>query len=187
MKQTAIIAFAIGVALGGCAERQVSIDDDEPVVMPACMILPARGYWNDGSTWTITNEEDVTGSVCMCMTKDELINQVYVDELNQRGLAECNRMAKLHHDFDWTTCQEGYEQGEWIGLVAFAFGDWEWANHEGLTCDEDESGCSVGGDRSPGPGWGLLLAAALFGLRRRHSAHQARRGPSRRSSSLRRS
>lgn len=165
------VIVAVGVVLGGCAERQVSIEDDEPVVMPACMILPARGYWNDGSTWTINNERGVVGTVCMCMTWEEFESQVHVDELNDRGLAECNHNATLHHDFDYTDCQESYDQGEWRKLVGFAIEDWEWTNQEGLTCDEEER---LLGGRGSVPGWALLLAAVGFSVLRRKSREASR-------------
>lgn len=31
------------VLLAGCPDRQIDIDDDEPELLPACMVIPARG------------------------------------------------------------------------------------------------------------------------------------------------
>lgn len=169
--------ICLAFVLAGCVERQTNIDgEDEDVEHPSCMILPARGYFEDDSTHFMVNEWGTTATVCMCMTKQELLDKVYVDELNERGLVECQRISTLYYDFAWNTCQESYEQGTWLNGVFPATGDEAWMNPLGLTCGDDEfdaGGCSIPPRETlrtpwaPRTPWALLLVAGLFFVGRR--------------------
>src|SRR5690606_33428481 len=92
MISRSILALPLTLVLGSCVDRQASVDDD-PTEIPACMVLPAWGYYEDGTRDYIYNEWDMTGTVCMCMTRDELVDQVHEEELNDRGYDECVRMS----------------------------------------------------------------------------------------------
>jgi hypothetical protein len=154
------------LVLPGCADRQAD-DEELPEAEPTCMILPARGYWDDGSTRTINNEWGTVGSVCLCLTEEERMLDSVREELNELAFAECNRISTLHWDFDWTECEELYEAGTWLGGVWVADDEHAWLNHTGLTCDGTEpSSCSVraGEDATPLACLGLL---GLLGLRLR--------------------
>jgi hypothetical protein len=167
----------LALVLVGCVDRQVSIDEEEEIERVTCMVLIARGWFADGTTWTITNEWDTTGTVCMCMTREELDARVYFDELNERGLEECLRLSKLHWDFAWTNCEENYEQGEWLyGLFPVVSEDDEWMNPHGLTCgDELQSTCTIQEREPTGVPWALLVLVAALAWSRRTGA--ARVGP----------
>jgi hypothetical protein len=137
--------LALALLLTGCADRQADIDEEMSEAEPTCMILPARGYWDDGSTRTINNEWGTVGSVCECLTEDERMSDSVREELNELAYAECNRISTLHWDFDWTECEELYEARTWWNYVYTASGDLEWLNHTGLTCDDgtEPASCSV--------------------------------------------
>lgn len=173
--RSAVFAFGLAIALAGCAERQVDDEDDEPEVEPTCMILPARGYWDDGSTRTINNEWNTVGSVCLCLTEEERELESVREELNDLAYAECLRISTLHWDFDWTECEELYEAGTWLGGVFVARDEHAWKNPTGLTCDESEPvSCSVREHESP---LALLALLGLLGLRstRKSAATQPER------------
>jgi hypothetical protein len=147
--------------LAGCADRQVDVDDDLPELLPGCMIITARGYWEDGSGQPIVDETGFTGTVCMCMTKEELNEGIWADELNELAYAECKRIEGLYYDFDWTDCQEHYESGEWLFQVIPATGE-EGAplNHTGLDCDgEPDESCSI---TTPDDGDPLLVLVFII-------------------------
>ena len=163
-----LAAGLLGAALG-CAERLA--DEDSPELEPACMALPARGYWDDGSTKMIVDESGFVATVCMCMTEEEGIEKVYLDEMNDRAYEECKRVEFMYWDFDWTECDELYEAGAWKYYVWFARGDSAEINRRGLTCEEVR-GCSLT-DRSR-PAAPLLLALAALLLRRRRQRAQKR-------------
>lgn len=130
------------------------------------MIVNARGYWEDGSSAPIRTETDETPTTCMCMTKEELNEGVWAEDLNDLTYAECKRLEGLS-DFDWTDCQESYENGDWLFQVIPATGDDAHFNYTGLDCDgESAESCSIA---NPNDGDPLLVLAfiALLGLRRR--------------------
>jgi hypothetical protein len=155
--------LALALTLAGCADRQADIDDERPEAEPTCMILPARGYWDDGSTRTINNEWGTVGSVCECLTEEERMSDSVHEELNELAYAECNRISTLHWDFDWTECEELYEDGTWLNYVFIARGDTEWLNHTGLTCDGTEpASCSMRADDDATPLVLLALLASLY-------------------------
>lgn len=154
--------------LAGCADRQADVEDDVPELLPACMIVNARGYWEDGSTKPIVDETGYTGTVCMCMTKEELNEGVWAEHLNELTYAECKRIEGLHYDFDWTNCQQAYEDGDWLFQVLPAVGDDANLNHTGLDCDgepDTDESCSI---TNPDDGDPLLVLVfvILLGLRR---------------------
>lgn len=161
------IGFGLAVALAGCADRQLDDEDDDLEAEPTCMLLPARGYWDDGSTKTINNEWGTVGSVCLCLTEEERELESVREELNDLAYAECTRISTLQWDFDWTECEELYEAGTWLGGVFPASGELAWMNHTGLTCDETEpTSCSM---REREPPLALLVFIGLLGLRLRSS------------------
>jgi hypothetical protein len=145
--------------LAGCAERQVDIDDDLPELIPGCMLVNARGHWEDGSSHPIRTETDETPTVCKCMTKEELNERVWAEELNELTYAECNRLA-ARYDFDWTDCQEFYESGEWLFQVIPATGDDTHFNYTNLDCDgEPDESCSI---TTPDDGDPLLVLVFII-------------------------
>jgi hypothetical protein len=156
------------LVLAGCADRQIDLDDDLPELLPGCMLVNARGYWEDGSTKPIVDETGYTGTVCMCMTKDELNEGVWAEHLNELTYAECKRIEGLYYDFDWTNCQQAYEDGDWLFQVLPAVGDDTTLNHTGLDCDgeSEEESCSIT-DPDDGDPLLVLVFVILLGLRRR--------------------
>jgi hypothetical protein len=56
------------------------------------------------------------------MTKDELNEGIWAEELNELAYAECKRVEGLY-DFAWTDCEAHYESGEWLNQVVAATGD----------------------------------------------------------------
>lgn len=167
--------LVLALVLGGCVDRQVNVGD-EMTELPACMVLPAWGHYEDGTSEYIFNEHDLTGTVCMCMSEQELIEQVHEVELNDRGYDECVRMS-ARYDFAWTDCETFYEEGEWLGNVSAAVDDNAWMNQEELNCgDDDRSGldCSIAeGNRQSGR-WMVMLLACLLVRRRRTVASHTR-------------
>lgn len=128
------------LALVACAERQADDDaSDEPEAEPTCMILPASGHWEDGSSRTIQNEWGTVGTVCMCLTEGERMSDDVRQELNDMAHVECERISTLVWDFDWTECQELYESGAWLNGVFIARDDTEWMNH-GRRCRSSRLG-----------------------------------------------
>jgi hypothetical protein len=157
------VCLVLVLALTGCADRQIEMED-QPEVEPTCMILPARGHWNDGTSYTINNEWGTVGSVCLCLTEDERASESVREELNDLAYEECNRISKLEWDFDWTECQELYEAKTWWNGVFIARGDTAWMNHTGLTCEEAEpTSCSVL-EREGATPLALLVSLGLSGL-----------------------
>jgi MYXO-CTERM domain-containing protein len=153
--------------LAGCADRQVDVDDNLPELLPGCMLVNARGHWEDGTSTPIWTEAGETPTVCMCMTKEELNEGIWAEELNERTYAECKRLEGLY-DFDWTDCQEFYENGDWLFQVLAATGDDAHFNYTGLDCDpEPEESCSITGPSDDGDPLLALVFVALLGLRRR--------------------
>jgi hypothetical protein len=156
--------------LAGCADRQIDLDDDLPELLPGCMIITGRGHWEDGSSKVLTNESDMAPTVCMCMTKEELNEGVWAEELNELAYPECERSAGLHYDFDWTDCQEDYESGVWLKHVAPAVEDDVSLNHTGLDCDPDpDESCSIANPDDGDPMLALVFIV-LLGLRRKDRA-----------------
>jgi hypothetical protein len=171
MTATRSIGLAFALVFAGCAERQTGIDDDEAEAEPTCMILPARGYWDDGSTKTIKNEWDTVGSVCLCLTEEERMSESVREELNDLAEAECDRISALHWDFDWTECEDLYEARTWWNYVFVASDEHAWMNRTGLTCDGSEpTSCSVR-EHEPEIPFALLALIGLLGLRLRSSAN----------------
>jgi hypothetical protein len=155
--------------LAGCADRQVDVDDDLPELLVGCMVITGRGGWDDGSSTTLVNETTGAPSVCMCMTKEELNEGIWAEDLNEPAYAECMRIAKLH-DFDWSDCQGHYESGEWLGSVLPATGESAWLNYTGLDCDPDpDESCSITNADEGDPMLSLVFIV-LLGLRRRDRA-----------------
>jgi hypothetical protein len=153
--------------LSGCADRQVDVEDDLPELLPGCMVITGRGYWEDGSGKPIVDETGYTGTVCMCMTKEELNEGVWAEELNERAYAECKRIEELYYDFDWTDCQEDYESGEWLWQVLPAVDDMASLNHTGLDCDDEpDESCSITDPDEDDPLLALVFVV-LLALRRR--------------------
>jgi hypothetical protein len=153
--------------LAGCADRQIDVDDDLPELLPGCMVITGRGHWEDGTSKTLTNESDIVPTVCMCMTKEEVNEGVWAEELNDLAYVECERSAGLHYDFDWTDCQEDYESGEWLNQVVGAIGDTASYNHTGIDCDPDpDESCSITNPDEGDPMLALVFVV-LLGLRRR--------------------
>jgi hypothetical protein len=153
--------------LAGCADRQIDVDDDLPELLPGCMVITGRGGWEDGSSTVLTNERDTAPAACMCMTKEELNEGIWAEDLNELAYAECKRIEKLHA-FDWSDCQGHYESGEWLQSVIPAT-DEQFAslNYTGLDCDPDpDESCSI---TNPDEGDPMLVLAVvvLLGLRRR--------------------
>ncbi len=156
------------LALVACADRQIDVDQELAEIRPTCMVLPARGYWDNGSGKPILNESGTTGSVCMCMTEEELHERVWVEELNDRAYEECKRIERLHWDFDWTECEESYKSAVWINAVIPAVGDMAWLNHDGLDCDDEVAeSCSIAGSDGNTRLMPLLVVIVLAGVRRR--------------------
>jgi MYXO-CTERM domain-containing protein len=156
------------VLLAGCADRQGDIDDDDAEVLPVCLVIPARGFWEDGRSKVIVDETGYSPAVCMCMTEQERYDHVWDEELNERAYVECKRVEGLYWDFDWTDCQESYETGEWLIQVRGVADEFALLNRIGFDCDgglEDES-CSVTNTNDGDPSLALVFVA-LLGLRRR--------------------
>jgi MYXO-CTERM domain-containing protein len=155
--------------LAGCADRQVDVDDDLPELLVGCMIITGRGYFEDGSSKTLTTEAGFEGgapSVCMCMTKEELNEGIWAEELNELAYPECKRIEELQ-GFDWSDCQGHYESGEWLGSVSPAIGDFASFNYTDLDCDgEPDESCSITNPDEGDPMLALVLLV-LLGLRRR--------------------
>jgi hypothetical protein len=102
------------------------------------------------------------------MTKDELNEGVWAEHLNELTYAECKRIEGLYYDFDWTNCQQAYEDGDWLFQVLPAVGDDTNLNHIGLDCDgeSEEESCSIT-DPDEGDPLLVLVFVILLGLRRR--------------------
>lgn len=162
-----ILCFVL--LLAGCADRQVDDDDDVQEFLPGCMIITGRGHWEDGSSTVLVDETGYTGTACLCMTKEELNEGVWAEELNELAYEECKRIEGLY-DFDWTDCQEFYDSGEWLNQVIPAVGDDAHLNHNGLDCDgESDDSCSIT-NLEDGDPLLVLVFVALLGLRRRDRA-----------------
>lgn len=165
------VGLAVGVGLGGCAERQLDFESFEAERRVACVPLPARGRYPDGSIEYIRPPgRDGTVAVCMCMTDEEMDEGVYDDLLNDRAVEECEAAA-APYGFEWDDCQENYETGVWYGFAVFVEDlELESLNYEGLTCgDEPVEGCALAGRRPPSL-MGLLLLLGLVGLGTRNLA-----------------
>lgn len=111
------------VLAGGlaCGDHLLGLDEDmfdEPETLPVCMILSGtRGYWENGDShivWDLANEN--TGSVCTCMTPEQLESHEMHGELNDRMLIECQRLSALI-GFDWDECEEDHATGHWLGAT----------------------------------------------------------------------
>jgi hypothetical protein len=151
--------------LAGCAERQADVDADLPELLPGCMVITGRGHWADGTSTTLIGEKG-SPTVCMCMTKDEMNEGVWAEELNELAYVECKRVEGLY-DFDWTTCQEDYESGEWLNQVVSAVGDAASLNRNGLDCDSEPlESCSITNPHGGDPLVALVFVV-LLGLRRK--------------------
>jgi hypothetical protein len=153
--------------LAGCADRQADVDDDLPELLPGCMVITGRGYWDDGSSTVLTGDTDGAPSVCLCMTKEELNEGVWAEDLNELAYAECKRVEVLH-GFDWTDCQASYESGAWLFQVIPATDEqFAWLNYTGIDCDgESDESCSITDPNENDPLLALVFVA-LLGLRRR--------------------
>jgi hypothetical protein len=153
--------------LAGCADRQADLDDDLPELLPGCMVITGRGHWEDGSSTVLSNEWDSAPVVCMCMTKEELNEGIWAEDLNELAYTECKRVEGLY-DFDWTDCQEDYESGEWLDQVTPATGELASLNHTGLDCDPElDESCSITNPDEGDPMLALVFIV-LLGLRRRN-------------------
>lgn len=112
--------LALVLVVLACGEHQLDLPDDdlEPASMPVCMLLvDTLGHWDEGESnivWDVEAEQ--VGSVCTCMTEDELLSEALHDELNDRMLVECRRLSALI-GFDWDECLEDYESGIWKGTT----------------------------------------------------------------------
>jgi hypothetical protein len=160
--------LALVLVLAGCADRQVDIEDEPSETEPTCMILPARGHWDDGASKTINNEWGTVGSVCLCLTEEERESESVREELNGLAYAECNRISTLQWDFDWTDCEELYETDAWLGGVFVALDEHAWKNPTGLMCDEiEQTSCSMREHQSP---LALLVFMGLLSLRLRSTS-----------------
>jgi hypothetical protein len=156
------------LVLAGCADRQIDVDEDTPELLPGCMVITGRGHWEDGSSTVLSNEWDSAPVVCMCMTKAELNEGVWAEDLNELAYVECKRVEELY-DFDWTDCQADYESGEWLDQVTPATGELASLNHGGLDCDDEsnpDESCSIT-DPDDGDPLLVLVFVILLGLRRR--------------------
>ena len=168
MMSARMLAIAVALLLGGCVDRQADFDDELPDEFAGCMVVPAWGYYADGSQMYMYNEWGRTGTVCMCMDLQELMDQSPEDELNDLAYEECVRIGGLY-EFESTDCEAFYEEGKWVGIVPAVDGD-AWMNQTGLSCGEDdgsELGCVAAGEQPRAP-WALLVLAWAFVRRRNH-------------------
>ena len=86
----------------------------EPLTERACSRPLAWGHWNEGGMHTIGPDRHV----CLCMSEAEFLSGERLDELNAALLADCE-LAAAPWDFDWTECQDRYDEGVWIEGVTW--------------------------------------------------------------------
>ena len=105
-------ALILGLILGaspGCGDRTADDPDHVPSER-ACARAISHGHWADGRLRGIGE----TRHVCMCMTEEEWESRSRLDELNQLLLEDCEHDA-LQYEFDWTDCEDDFENKTWIG------------------------------------------------------------------------
>lgn len=131
------LANACGLA---CGDHLLDSDDadDEPETVPVCMILSGTlGYWENGDSnivWDLANEQ--TGSVCSCMTLEQFESHELHATLNDRMLAECERLSGVI-GFDWDECEQDHASGSWLGTTYRSMpGDyWAFLVPDDLDCE----------------------------------------------------